>query len=162
MPFIDWTFFFSAWELKGRFPAILEHPQYGAAARELYEHAQALLERIVDEKLLTARGVYGFWPANSDGDDIVVYTDDSRARASSPASPCCGSRRSSPTSGRTARWPISSRRARAASPDYLGQFAVTAGLGADELVRRFEREHDDYNAIMVKALADRLAEAFAE
>ena len=76
--FIDWTFFFSAWELKGRYPGILSHPEYGAAARELFEHAQALLNRIIDEKLLTARGVYGFWPANSEGDDIVVYKDDSR------------------------------------------------------------------------------------
>src|SRR5206468_7247236 len=76
--FIDWTFFFSAWELKGRFPGILDHPQYGAAARELYEHAQALLKRIVDEHLLTAKGVYAFWPANAIGDDIVVYKDDSR------------------------------------------------------------------------------------
>ena len=76
--FIDWTFFFSAWELKGRFPAILDHPEYGSAAREVYENAQALLKRIIDEKLLDARGVYGFWPANADGDDIVVYKDDSR------------------------------------------------------------------------------------
>jgi len=70
--YIDWTFFFAAWELKGRFPGVLDHPQYGAAARELYEHAQALLKRIIDEKLLTARGVYAFWPANTVGDDIVV------------------------------------------------------------------------------------------
>ena len=78
VPYIDWTFFFSAWELKGRFPAILDHPEYGAAARDLYQHAQALLKRIVAEKLLTARGVYGFWPANAEGDDIAVYKDDSR------------------------------------------------------------------------------------
>jgi len=76
--YIDWQFFFTAWELKGKFPGILEHPKYGPAARELYEHAQHLLQRIVDDRLLTARGVYGFWPANSDGDDIVVYTDESR------------------------------------------------------------------------------------
>jgi len=78
VPYIDWTFFFSAWELKGRFPGILQHPEYGAAARELYGHARTLLDRIVAEKLLTARGVYGFWPANAEGDDIVVYADDSR------------------------------------------------------------------------------------
>ena len=74
LPYIDWTFFFAAWELKGRFPAILDHPQYGAAARDLYENARALLDRIVGERLLQARGVYGFWPAATDGDDIVVFT----------------------------------------------------------------------------------------
>ena len=76
--FIDWTFFFSAWELKGRFPGILEHPEYGPAARELYEHGKALLDRIINEKLLTARGVYAFWPANTEGDDIIVFADDTR------------------------------------------------------------------------------------
>src|SRR4029079_775356 len=80
LPFIDWTFFFAAWELKGRFPAILDHPQYGPAARDLYDNARALLDRIVDEKLLTARGVYGFWPAASEADDVVVYADRERTR----------------------------------------------------------------------------------
>ena len=75
VPYIDWTFFFAAWELKGRFPAILDHPQYGTAARELYQNAQVLLKRIVAERLLTAKGVYGFWPAATEGDDIVVYSD---------------------------------------------------------------------------------------
>ena len=75
VPYIDWTFFFAAWELKGRFPAILDHPQYGKAARDLYDNARALLDRIVSEKLLTASGVYGFWPAASEDDDIVVYRD---------------------------------------------------------------------------------------
>src|SRR5262249_6366771 len=78
VPYIDWTFFFAAWELKGRFPAILEHPQYGAAARELYDNARALLARIIDEKMLVARAAYGFWPASSEGDDIVVYADRER------------------------------------------------------------------------------------
>ena len=159
--FIDWTFFFTAWELKGRVPAIFEHPQYGRAARELYENAQALLKRIIDEKLLRASGVYAFWPANTDGDDIVVYKDDSRREV-------------------LARLPMlrqqeviaDSRPNRSLAdfvapkssgvPDYIGMFAVTAGLGADDLAQTFERDHDDYNAIMVKALADRLAEAFAE
>src|SRR5262249_9587338 len=77
-PFIDWTFFFSAWELKGRFPAILDHPEYGAAARDLYEHAQTLLARIVRDKLIRAKGVYGFWPASACGDDIVLYSEESR------------------------------------------------------------------------------------
>src|SRR5204862_7048827 len=75
VPFIDWTFFFAAWELKGRFPAILDHPQYGAAARELYDNGRALLDRIVDERLLTARAVYGFWPAATDGDDVILFAD---------------------------------------------------------------------------------------
>jgi 5-methyltetrahydrofolate--homocysteine methyltransferase len=159
--YIDWTFFFSAWELKGRFPAILDHPQQGPAARELYENAQALLKRIIDERLLQARGVYAFWPANSIGDDIVVYKDDNRREE-------------------LARFPMlrqqeviaDGRPNRSLSdfiapnesgvPDYLGMFAVTAGLGAEDLAKGFERQHDDYNAIMVKALADRLAEAFAE
>jgi len=158
---IDWTFFFSAWELKGRYPGILQHPEYGAAARELLDHAQALLRRIADERLLTARGVYGFWPANSDGDDIVVFTDDSR-RKELARFPMLRQQEIIPD-GRPNR-SLADYVAPVASsvPDYLGMFAVTAGIGADELVRRFEADHDDYNAIMVKALADRLAEALAE
>jgi 5-methyltetrahydrofolate--homocysteine methyltransferase len=158
---IDWTFFFSAWELKGRFPGILDHPQFGAAARELYGHAQALLTRIIEEKLLTARGVYGFWPANTDGDDVIVYRDDSR-RVELARLPMLR-QQDVMADGRPNRSladfiaPVES-----GVPDYLGMFAVTAGHGVDELVRMFEQDHDDYNAIMVKALADRLAEAFAE
>jgi 5-methyltetrahydrofolate--homocysteine methyltransferase len=159
--FIDWTFFFSAWELKGRFPAILDHPEYGKAARELYEHAQGLLKRIVDEKLLTARGVYGFWPANADGDDIVVFTDDSR-RQELARFPMLRQQEII-ADGRPNRSLADFVAPRESGvPDYLGLFAVTAGLGTDALVARFETDHDDYNAIMVKALADRLAEAFAE
>jgi 5-methyltetrahydrofolate--homocysteine methyltransferase len=172
VPYIDWTFFFSAWELKGRFPAILEHPQYGAAARELYEHAQALLKEIVEKKLLTLRGVYGFWPANTHGEDIVV------AIPESPSTSLGASRFPNPGplavfnmlrqqeeigDGKPNRSladfiaPVES-----GIVDYLGAFAVTAGLGANELAARYEADHDDYHAIMVKALADRLAEAFAE
>jgi 5-methyltetrahydrofolate--homocysteine methyltransferase len=159
--FIDWTYFFSAWELKGRFPGILEHPEYGRAARELYEHAQALLARIIDEKLLTARGVYAFWPANAEGDDVIVYADDSR-RKEIARLPML--RQQEVTSdGRPSRSLADYVAPREVGvPDYIGMFAVTAGLGADDLVKRFERDHDDYNAIMVKAIADRLAEAFAE
>jgi 5-methyltetrahydrofolate--homocysteine methyltransferase len=161
VPYIDWTFFFSAWELKGRFPAILEHPAHGAAARELYEHGRTLLERIVRDRSLVARGVFGFWPAASDGDEIVLFTDPSRQRErcrfpmlrqQRPAEagvPCLSLADFVAPPG-------------AGLPDSVGAFAVTAGLGADELVERFETEHDDYHAIMVKALADRLAEAFAE
>jgi len=159
--FIDWTFFFSAWELKGRYPGILSHPEYGAAARELFEHAQALLNRIIDEKLLTARGVYGFWPANSEGDDVVVYKDDSR-RVELARFPMLRQQEiiADQKPNRSLADFIAPRES--GVPDYLGLFAVTAGLGADDLVRRFERDLDDYHAIMVKAIADRLAEAFAE
>jgi 5-methyltetrahydrofolate--homocysteine methyltransferase len=163
VPYIDWTFFFSAWELKGRFPAILDHPQYGSAARDLYANAQLLLQRIVREKRLTASGVYGFWPAASEDDDVVVYRDPRHTgellrfnllrqqETIADGKPNLSladyiAPRSVASSGRT---------------DYLGAFAVTAGLGTDELVRRFEDELDDYSAILVKALADRLAEAFA-
>jgi 5-methyltetrahydrofolate--homocysteine methyltransferase len=159
--YIDWTFFFSAWQLKGRFPGILDHPQYGPAARELYEHAQALLKRIIDEKLLTARGVYAFWPANADGDDIVVYQDDAR-RVELARFPMLRQQEVMPDQRPNRSLADFIAPVESGVPDYLGMFAVTAGIGADELVRRFEQDHDDYNAIMVKALADRLAEAFAE
>jgi 5-methyltetrahydrofolate--homocysteine methyltransferase len=165
VPFIDWTFFFAAWELKGRFPAILDHPEYGRAARDLYDQAQHLLSRLVSGKLLRARGVYGFWPANSEGDDVVLYQ-----------SPVAGG------SSRVeiARFPMLRQQEVIADDkpnrsladfvapvesgivDYLGAFAVTAGHGVDSLVKRFEEANDDYSAIIVKALADRFAEAFAE
>jgi 5-methyltetrahydrofolate--homocysteine methyltransferase len=175
VPYIDWTFFFSAWELKGRFPAILEHPHYGAAARELYEHAQALLDEMVKKKLLTLRGVYGFWRANTDGQDIVVLegsgTRDQGSKALDPRSPIPGPltvfnmlrQQEEIGDGKPNRSladfiaPVES-----GIVDFLGAFAVTAGLGANELVAHYEADHDDYHAIMVKALADRLAEAFAE
>ncbi len=159
--FIDWTFFFTAWELKGRFPAVLDHPHYGPQARELYEHAQVLLKRITGEKLLTARGVYAFWPANSEGDDIVVFKDDAR-REELGRLPML--RQQEVIADRRPNRCLADYVAprETGVPDYIGMFAVTAGLGADDLVRSFERDHDDYNAIMVKALADRLAEAFAE
>jgi 5-methyltetrahydrofolate--homocysteine methyltransferase len=159
--YIDWTFFFSAWELKGRFPGVLEHPQFGAAARELYANAQALLKRIIDEKLITARGAYAFWPASAEGDDIVLYTDDSR-RKELVRLPML--RQQEVTIEKRPNLSLADFIAprETGIPDYLGMFAVTAGLGVDELVHGFEEDHDDYNAIMVKALADRLAEAFAE
>ena len=161
VPFIDWTFFFTAWELKGRFPDIFDHPEYGAAARDLYDHASKLLDRIVREKLLIAKGVYGFWPANTVGDDIVVYKDDARKAELTrfhmlrQQEPIADARPNRSLSDFVA--PRDS-----GAPDYIGAFAVTAGLGTDALVKKFEGEHDDYNAIIVKALADRLAEAFAE
>jgi 5-methyltetrahydrofolate--homocysteine methyltransferase len=159
--FIDWTFFFAAWELKGRFPAVLDHPQYGAQARELYEHAQALLKRIIDEQLLTARGVYAFWPANAEGDDVIVYQDDTR-RQELARLPMLRQQEviADERPNRSLADYIAPRET--GVPDYIGMFAITAGIGADALVRRFESDLDDFNAIMVKALADRLAEAFAE
>jgi 5-methyltetrahydrofolate--homocysteine methyltransferase len=149
-PYIDWQFFFHAWELKGRFPAILEQP----AARELYDDATELLDQIVRDRSLAARGVYGFWPASSDGDDIVVHHDNE-----GDVRFCFLRQQSAYGDSRPNRcladWI-------APDGDHVGTFAVTAGLGADELAAGFEAEHDDYRAIMVKALADRLAEAFAE
>ena len=159
--FIDWTFFFSAWELKGRFPGILEHPQYGPAARELYDHARELLDRIISEKLLTARGVYAFWPANADGDDLLVYADDSR-RSELERFPMLRQQEINPDERPNLSLADFVAPRDSGVPDYLGMFAVTAGIGADALARQFERDLDDYNAIMVKALADRLAEAAAE
>jgi 5-methyltetrahydrofolate--homocysteine methyltransferase len=148
--YIDWQFFFHAWELKGKFPAILEQP----AARELYDDAELLLERIVEERLLSARGVFGFWPASSDGDDIVV------TRENSELARFCFLRQQTDYGDSRPNRSLADYVAPAG--DHLGAFAVTAGIGAEELAARFAAEHDDYHAIMVKALADRLAEAFAE
>ena len=159
-PYIDWTFFFAAWELKGRFPAILDHPKYGQAARELYGNARSLLDQIVDGRLLTASAVYGFWPAASEGDDIVLYVDPDRTVEASRFSMLRQQEAVADGKPNLSLADFIADR-QSGSRDYVGAFAVTAGLGADELVRRFERDHDDYNAIIVKALADRLAEAFA-
>jgi 5-methyltetrahydrofolate--homocysteine methyltransferase len=149
-PYIDWQFFFHTWEMKGRYPALLAEP----AARELFDDAQALLDEIVRGGLLTARGVYGFWPASSEGDDIVVRHDNG------------GETRFSFLRQQSAYGDTRPNRCLAdyiaAEGDFVGAFAVTAGLGLEELSARFEAEHDDYRSIMAKALADRLAEAFAE
>ena len=144
--YIDWQFFFHAWELKGKYPAILEQP----AARELFDDAQRLLDRIVSNKLLQARGVFGFWPASSEGDDVVL-DEGTRFSFLRQQSDYGDSRPNRSLADYVAP-----------EGDHLGAFAVTAGLGADELAASFAAEHDDYHAIMVKALADRLAEAFAE
>jgi 5-methyltetrahydrofolate--homocysteine methyltransferase len=159
VPYIDWTFFFAAWELKGRFPAILDHPQHGQAARDLYDHAQKLLQRIVSGKLLRARGVYGFWPANSEGDDIVLYASQGRELTRFPML-----RQQEVIADDKPNRSLADFVAPVETglTDYVGAFAVTAGHGVDEVVRKFEAEHDDYSAIIVKALADRLAEALAE
>jgi 5-methyltetrahydrofolate--homocysteine methyltransferase len=144
--YIDWQFFFHAWELKGKFPAILEQP----AARELFDDAQALLDEIVRGRLLQARGMYGFWPAWAEGDDVLLAE---RTRF------CFLRQQSAYGDSRPNR---SLADLMAPAGDHIGAFAVTAGIGAGELAARFEAEHDDYRAIMVKALADRFAEAFAE
>ncbi|PYR39652.1 MAG: methionine synthase, partial [Acidobacteria bacterium] len=159
--YIDWTFFFAAWELKGRFPAILDHPAYGAAARELYDNARALLDRIVAERLLTASGVYGFWPAASEDDDIVVYRDVDHHGELARFNMLRQQEALPSGQPHLSLADFIAPRGARADTDYIGAFAATGGLGADDLARRFEREHDDYDAILVKALADRLAEAFA-
>ncbi|MBO0863124.1 MAG: methionine synthase, partial [Chloracidobacterium sp.] len=161
VPFIDWSPFFHAWELKGVFPRILDDPMTGADARKLYEDAQALLERVVSRRELRAHAVYGFWPANSAGDDIEVYADEKRSSVLTVFHTLRqqSEKRAGQYNQALADFiaPLESGRI-----DYIGGFAVTAGFGLEELCARFERDHDDYNSIMAKALADRLAEAFAE
>jgi 5-methyltetrahydrofolate--homocysteine methyltransferase len=159
--FIDWSPFFATWELTGKFPAILDDTVVGSAARNLYEDARAMLTRIVDERWFSAAAVVGFWPANAEGDDIQVFADEAREKPIATL--------------HTLRQQLTRREGRAnvaladfvaprASrlPDYVGAFAVTAGLGEDQVAERFKHANDDYSSIMVKALADRLAEALAE
>ena len=158
--YIDWTPFFHTWELRGVYPRIFEHEKYGEQARTIFAEAQVLLDRIVREKLITARGVYGLFPASAVGDDVVIYRDASRSEAletfhflrqqkDDPTAPCRS---------------LSDFIAPASSglPDHLGAFAVTTGIGLRALCDSFRAKHDDYSAIMAEALADRLAEAFAE
>jgi 5-methyltetrahydrofolate--homocysteine methyltransferase len=153
-PYIDWTFFFTAWELKGRYPQILDHPNHGAAARELFEHANEMLDRLERDGALTARGVYGFWRAWSEADDIVLEDGVRFPMLRQQADH---------GDGRPNRC-LADFIAPADSElvDHLGAFACTSGIGVEEIAAGFEADLDDYNAIMVKALADRLAEAFAE
>ena len=162
--YIDWSPFFHAWELRGRYPAIFDDPKVGKQARELFDDAQELLERITAKNLLVPRGVYAFWPANGVGDDVQVYADDARTekiaafyflrqQMQKPAGQFnhCLADYVAPVDGDQGL-PLQ---------DYFGGFAVSIH-GADEVAEEFKRQHDDYNAIMTKALADRLAEAFAE
>ena len=164
--YISWTPFFGAWELRGAYPAIFDSPTYGEEARRLFEDAQALLRKMIEEKAVTARAALGFFPANSVGDDVQLYTDDSRAevlttfhflrqqwdksrqRANLPQQDFCLADFVAPESTGIA--------------DYLGAFVVTAGIGGDRYAAALEAENDDYNAILSRALADRLAEAFSE
>ncbi|MGI8606650.1 MAG: methionine synthase [Gaiellaceae bacterium] len=152
--YIDWQFFFYAWELKGKYPQILDDPAKGEAARSLFADANELLDRIVAEKLLTARGVYGYWRAAAEGDDILL----------AEGTRFCMLRQQSDYGEERPNRSLADFVAPVDTglPDHIGAFAVTAGIGADELAARFEREQDDYTAIIAKALADRLAEAFAE
>ena len=159
--YIDWTPFFQTWELKGRYPAILDDEAQGPAARQLWADAQAMLAKIIDEKWFHPKAVIGFWPANAVGDDIRLFTDDSRRQELATLF--------------TLRQQLSKRDGRpnvalsdfvapveSGKPDYVGGFVVTAGIGEAAIAERFERANDDYSAILVKALADRFAEAFAE
>jgi 5-methyltetrahydrofolate--homocysteine methyltransferase len=161
VPFIDWTFFFHAWELRGMYPALLDHPQRGQAARELFAEAKTLLQKIVDGKLLTASGVYGYWPASGEGENIVLYTDEA-SRSQRLQFHMLRQQTKRDDDGPSASLADFVAPAASGLSDYIGAFAVTAGIGCEELVRQYESKHDDYNAIMVKALADRLAESFAE
>jgi 5-methyltetrahydrofolate--homocysteine methyltransferase len=159
--YIDWTPFFSTWELSGKYPAILDDAKVGEAARSLYEDARAMLDKIVDEHWFRASAVLGFWPANADGDDILVYGDEVRDE---PIVVLHSLRQQLSKREGRANAALSDFIAPRASglADYIGGFTVTAGIGEDEVAERFKRANDDYSAIMVKALADRLAEAFAE
>jgi 5-methyltetrahydrofolate--homocysteine methyltransferase len=157
---IDWTPFFATWELVGRFPDILEDEIVGEAARPLYADAQEMLAKIIAEKALEARGVVGFWPANADGDDVVVYADESRTAEIGRLHTL---RQQMVKSGEGANLALSDFVAPVGTqPDWIGGFAVTAGHGEMALARRYKDAGDDYNAILATALADRLAEAFAE
>ena len=178
VPYIDWTPFFHTWELRGSYPKIFEDKFVGVEAQKLFADAQILLQQIIDEKLLTAKAVFGFWPANSVGDDIVLNT---AGNGTAPLS--FGEGRGEDVEGwGEGKITIHTLRQQAEKAkdepyyalsdfiapkttgiqDYFGGFAVTTGIGCDEMVAKFEADYDDYNSIMAKALADRLAEAFAE
>ncbi|MEM6794907.1 MAG: vitamin B12 dependent-methionine synthase activation domain-containing protein, partial [Acidobacteriota bacterium] len=161
VPYIDWTFFFNAWELRGRFPKILQHPRYGEAARELYQNATDMLERLIKERLIEARVVWGFWPAHSEGDDMVLFEDEAKT-VEIARFPMLRQQEKKQDDAMPFRSLADFLAPAGSRSDYLGAFAVSAGHGVDELVERFEAENDDYSAILVKAIADRLAEALAE
>ena len=161
LPYIDWSPLFMAWELRGKYPRIFDDPAVGPQARQLYDDARRLLDKIVAGRLLRAQGVYGFWPAASDGDDILLYAD---AAGQSELARLHTLRQQWQRKGQESFLALADFIAprHSGRRDYLGAFAVTAGHGSEGLVRRFEADHDDYSAIMARALADRLAEAFAE
>jgi 5-methyltetrahydrofolate--homocysteine methyltransferase len=159
--FIDWSPFFHAWEIRGRYPALLDDPETGPRCRELFDDAQKLLDRLLNEKLIHGKAVYGFFPAASSRDDIILYTDDTRKKVLTTFHTLRQQMDKPEDQSNYALSdfiaPVGSGRA-----DYLGAFALTSGLGVDEIAKVYEKDLDDYNAIMTKALADRLAEASAE
>ena len=159
--YIDWTPFFLTWQLSGKFPAILQHAEVGLEARKVYQDANALLDQMIKDNLIRGKAAFGFFPANSDGDDIIIYQDDSRAtercRLHNLRQQLALRNNAPNCSLADFIAPVGSGIA-----DYVGAFAVTTGFGADELAAQYAAAHDDYNSIMVKALADRLAEALAE
>jgi 5-methyltetrahydrofolate--homocysteine methyltransferase len=166
VPFIDWSPFFHTWELRGRYPAILNHERHGEEARKLFADAQELLDEMVGGGLLRPRGVYGLFPANRVGDDVELYTDESRSEVLATFHFL---RQQIEKPDGTPSWcladfiaPKTDEASRMTSHDHLGAFAVSSGFGLKEVVEKFKADHDDYNAIMAEALADRLAEAFAE
>jgi 5-methyltetrahydrofolate--homocysteine methyltransferase len=161
VPFIDWSPFFHTWEMRGHYPDLLSDPARGPAARELFANAQELLKKIVDKKFFAAHAVYGFFPANSEGDDIVVYADVTRTRELARFHTLRQQKESQNGKPQLALADFIAPRD-SGHVDYLGAFAVTTGHGTQELAEKFDKQHDQYNSIMAKALADRLAEAFAE
>ena len=159
VPLIDWSPFFHAWELRGVYPKILQHAKHGEEARKLFADAQKLLDEIVIGKLIQPRGIYGFFPANRVGDDVELYTDESRTKVLITFHFL---RQQIEKDDGSPNWCLADFIAPKGSPDFIGCFAVTSGHGLDHLVKNYKANHDDYNAIMAEALADRLAEAFAE
>ena len=161
IPFIDWTFFFHVWELKGKFPAILEHPEKGKEATKIYKEALDFLDRLVQDRVLKAQAVVGIFPAVSEGDDIVVYENEERKNIKGMLYQL-RQQKAKTSSGHNLCLSDFIAPGKAGVNDYIGMFAVTAGVGLEHYLKIFEKEHDDYSAVMVKALADRLAEAATE
>ncbi len=157
--FIDWSPFFHTWELRGVYPKIFHHEKHGEEATKLFADAQNLLEEIISKKLIRPRGVYGFFPANRTGDDVELYTDESREKVLTKFHFL---RQQIEKGDGTPNWCLADFIAPTGSPDFIGGFAVTSGHNLKELVEKFKADNDDYNAIMAEALADRFAEAFAE
>jgi len=159
--YISWVFFFVVWQLRGKYPDLLKDPEIGETAQKLFEDANTMLDQIIDEKWLKAKAVVGFWPANSVGDDIEVYADESRKTI---LTTFVNLRNQTKKSDGTPNYCLSDFIAPKESgiTDYIGAFAITAGLGIEKKIDEFIKDHDDYNSIMLKALADRLAEAFTE
>jgi 5-methyltetrahydrofolate--homocysteine methyltransferase len=159
--YIDWTPYFQTWELKGKYPAILESEKYGAEANRIFKDANNLLDKIIKNKLLKANGVFGIFPANSVGDDIEIYVDEARKGVKRVLHSLRSQTQKSDGLPNLALADFVAPKG-TGIPDYIGAFAVTTGIGIEPIVKKYEAEHDDYNSIMIKALADRLAEAFAE